>query len=315
MRRRATPGAPADRWRVAAALASVYLIWGSGYLAVRVLVEEVPPFLSMAARYAVSGGVLLAALAARSSTRRRALPLRGTFAPLLLTALLMVVAGQGLLALGVQHVPAGLAALLCASVPLWVILLHGTVGREHVDPGVALGIAIGFAGVALLLLPGNRPAEATIAGIAIVLLSAAAWALGTFLSPRLALPRDALTSTGWQMLLGGLVLLGCAAADGELGRLTAPSAKALAVFAYLAASSTFAWAAYLWLLRSVSLTTTATYAYVNPLVAVLLGWALLGERVNAATVVAGGLILGSVVVTIGRASPAPVRFGRRTREG
>jgi drug/metabolite transporter (DMT)-like permease len=196
-----------------------------------------------------------------------------------------------------RDVPSSLAALLIASVPLWVVLLRCTVGGEKVARGTFVGVAVGFAGLTLLLLPGSRPAEATAVGIGLVLVAACSWATGSFLSPRLPLPADLLVSTAWQMLFGGVVLLVGALAAGEPGdlHLGQASATSLLAFAWLvAAGSVVAFSAYAWLLQNAPVSQVATYAYVNPLVAVVLGWAILDETLGVGTIAGAALIVASV---------------------
>ena len=227
--------------------------------------------------------------------------------------LLLPAGGNGLVTVAERDVPAGLAALLIASVPLWLVLMRSTVGGERVNRGTLAGVAVGFCGLALLLLPGSRPAEATAIGVLLVLVAACSWATGSFLSPRLSMPSDPLVSTAWQMVVGGGALLVGALAAGEADdlHLGAASAKSLLAFAYLVvAGSWVAFTAYAWLLQNVPISKVATYAYVNPLVAVLLGWALLSEELSVGTLAGAALIVASVATIVRResapaAEPAP----------
>jgi drug/metabolite transporter (DMT)-like permease len=183
--------------------------------------------------------------------------------------------------------------------------MRSTVGRERVHRGTLVGVAVGFCGLGLLLLPGSRPAEATAGGILLVLVAAGSWATGSFLSPRLSMPSDPLVSTGWQMVVGGGALLAGALATGEANdlHLAHASAKSLLAFAYLVlAGSLVAFTAYAWLLQNVPISKVATYAYVNPLVAVLLGWALLSEQLTVGTAAGAALIVVSVAAIVRRES-------------
>ncbi|MCW3049063.1 MAG: yedA [Solirubrobacterales bacterium] len=303
------------QWQVWSALVSVYVIWGSTYLAIRVMVRDVPPLLGAGARFLVAGAVMLAVLRARG---RRARPRRRELGSAALVGVLLAAGGNGLVTVAEQDVPSGLAALLIASVPLWVVILRSTAGRERVAPATLAGVAVGFAGLGVLLLPGGRPAGATTAGVLLVLVAALSWALGSFASPRLPLPRDPLVSTAWQMVSGGVVMLAAGLAAGEtrdvnLGGTSLDSALA---FAYLvAAGSWVAFTAYAWLLQHAPLSQVATYAYVNPLVAVLLGWAILGEQLTTATLAGAGLVVASVAAIVTREAakapapaPAPTRI-------
>jgi drug/metabolite transporter (DMT)-like permease len=193
-------------------------------------------------------------------------------------------------------------------VPLWLVLMRSTVGGERVNRGTLAGVAVGFCGLALLLLPGSRPAEATAIGVLLVLVAACSWATGSFLSPRLSMPSDPLVSTAWQMVVGGGALLVGALVAGEADdlHLAAASAKSLLAFAYLVvAGSWVAFTAYAWLLQNVPISKVATYAYVNPLVAVLLGWALLSEELSVGTLAGAALIVASVATIVRRESAPP----------
>jgi len=298
------------------ALSIVYVLWGGTYVAIRVMVEDIPPLLGAGARFAIAGVAMLVFLAARGHRVRvapRSLAAAGV------VGLLLPAGGNGLVTVAERDVPAGLAALLIASVPLWLVLMRSTVGGERVNRGTLAGVAVGFCGLALLLLPGSRPAEATAIGVLLVLVVACSWATGSFLSPRLSMPSDPLVSTAWQMVVGGGALLVGALAAGEADdlHLATASAKSLLAFAYLVvAGSWVAFTAYAWLLQNVPISKVATYAYVNPLVAVLLGWALLSEELSVGTLAGAALIVASVATIVRRESapraaepqpdPAPV---------
>jgi drug/metabolite transporter (DMT)-like permease len=287
------------------ALSIVYVLWGGTYVAIRVMVEDVPPLLGAGLRFAIAGVAMLGFLAARGRPIRVA---PRSLAAAALIGLLLPAGGNGLVTVAERDVPAGLAALLIASVPLWVVLLRSTVGGERVARGTLVGVAVGFCGLAVLLLPGSRPAEATVGGILLVLVAACSWATGSFLSPRLALPPDPLVSTGWQMIAGGGAMLAGALLSGEANDLhlahTAP--KALLAFAYLVVcGSLVAFTAYAWLLQNVPISKVATYAYVNPLVAVFFGWVLLDEQLSAGTLAGAALIVASVATIVRRESAPP----------
>jgi drug/metabolite transporter (DMT)-like permease len=287
--------------RVWSALGAVYVIWGSTYLAIRVMVRDLPPLLGAGARFLVAGGVMLAVLAARGHVVR--VP-RAALAATALVGVLLAAGGNGIVTVAEQDVPSGLAALLVASVPLWVVILRTVVARERVATATLVGVAVGFAGLGVLLLPGSRPADATTTGVVLVLVAAASWALGSFLSPRLALPGDPLVSTAWQMLFGGAVLAVGGVVAGEPGDLHGASADSILALVYLVtAGSWVAYTAYAWLLQNAPLSQVATYAYVNPLVAVGLGWAILGERLAPATLLGAGLVVASVAAIVTREAP------------
>jgi drug/metabolite transporter (DMT)-like permease len=289
-------------WRLWSALACVYVIWGSTYLAIRVMVEDIPPMLGAGVRFIVAGGAMLAVLAARGHRVRVS---RRGLAAAALIGVLLPAGGNGIVTIAEQHVPSGLAALLIASVPLWVVLLRSTVGRERVARGTLGGLAIGFAGLAVLLLPGSRPADATVTGVVLCLVAACSWATGSFLSPRLRLPSDPLVSTAWQMLFGGIALMTGALAAGEPSDLHLADASAtslLALVYLIVAGSWVAYTSYVWLLQNAPVSQVATYAYVNPLVAVLLGWAILSEQLTVGTLAGAALIVASVAAVVTRES-------------
>jgi drug/metabolite transporter (DMT)-like permease len=291
--------------RVWSALAAVYLIWGSTYLAIRVMVRDIPPLLGAGARFLVAGAVMLAVLALRGHAVRVT---RSGVAATALVGVLLAAGGNGIVTVAERDVPSGLAALLVASVPLWVVLMRVGVARERVAAVTLVGIAVGLAGLAVLLLPGSRPADATTGGVVLVLVAAGSWALGSFLSPRLQLPADPLVSTAWQMIFGGVVLAVAGLGAGEPGDVGAASADSILAFVYLVvAGSWVAFTAYAWLLQSAPISQVATYAYVNPLVAVLLGWAILGEHLRAGTLVGATLVVASVAAIVTRESPRAER--------
>jgi drug/metabolite transporter (DMT)-like permease len=302
------PGAPgiASRSYVWAALTTVYLVWGSTYLAIRVMVETVPPLLGAGLRFSLAGSVLLAWLIARGGVAAVRLPLRSLAATAVAGALLLF-GGNGLVTVAEQHFPSALAALIIASVPLWVVVLRVATG-ERVPRTTLAGVLVGFGGVALLLLPGGRPEGADGAAALVLVLAAACWAGGAFASTKLPLPDDLLVSAAWQQLLAGgaMVLVGVAAGEGDL--LSGLSGDSLWAFVYLTVvGSLVAFTAFAWLLRHAPISLVATYAYVNPVVAIALGAAILGERLTVTTGIAAAIIVASVAVVVAARRPAPER--------
>jgi drug/metabolite transporter (DMT)-like permease len=289
-------------WRIWLALAAVSLFWGSAYLAIRVMVEDIPPMLGGGARFVLSGLLLFAWCAARPGAAggRGATPRLDarTLAEFTVLGMLLCGAGTGFLGLGERHVTSSVAALLVASVPLWMILLRAA-ARERTSWRGFAAAAVGFGGVGLLFLPAGGAGGTSVGGAALVLGAAVSWALGSWLTPRFELRVDVLVATAWQMLLGGLGLALIGAAAGEGGQLRPPSADALLAFAYLTVvSGALAYAAYIWLLHRAPLGQVAMFAYVSPLIAVVLGWAVLGETIGAITFLASAVIIASVVVTL-----------------
>ena len=286
-----------ERLRAAGALAVVYVVWGSTYLAIRVMVRDVPPLLGAGARFVLAGALLLAWV---RIGRRPGRITRRELGAAALVGTLLAFGGNGLVTVAEQHVPSGLAALIIASVPLWVVVLRAGF-RERPARATLLGVGTGFAGVGVLLLPGQRPSGVGIGPLLLVVLAAASWASGSFAGSRLATTADPLRFTGLQMLLGGLVMSVSGLAAGEAGdvHLGAVSAASAGAFAYLVViGSIVAFTAYAWLLRNVPISTVATYAYVNPVIAVVLGWAILSESVSPTTIAGAALIVSSVAFTL-----------------
>ena len=314
----ASPRAPAGGrsaapgWQVWTALWIVYIVWGSTYLAIRVVVETIPPLLSAGVRFGVAGLVLVAVLA----LQRGFAAVRPTRAQLGGAALvgLLLPGANAVVSVAEQEVPSSIAALLIASVPLWVILLRAGSG-DRVSLRGAASVLVGFAGVALLVRPGEQSGDATVLGLLACVGAALMWASGSFASPRLALPRDPLSSVGWQMLLGGLAIVAVGLAIGEGGDVDvdAFSARSLLALAYLIVfGSWVAYTAYAWLLQNAPISKVSTYAYVNPVVAIFLGWLILDEVVTSTTLVGAAIIVASVALVVRtestrRARPAEAR--------
>ena len=288
------------------ALWTIYLVWGSTYLAIRYVVETMPPLLSAGGRFAVAGLVFALFLV----VRRGFGALRVTRAELLgctFVGVALLLGGNGLVSVGQDTgVPSGLAALVIASIPLWVVLLRRVAG-ERVGRATPIWIAVGFAGVAVLLLPGDRPGDASIGGMLILVAAAFCWATGSFASSRLAIPDDPIRATTVQLLIGGSVMTLVALIAGEGGSVDvgAFSWESVVAFAYLVVvGSLCAYTAYAWLLKNAPLSQVATYAYVNPVVAIALGALFVGEEVTPLMGIAAIVILASVAGTVREEAPA-----------
>jgi drug/metabolite transporter (DMT)-like permease len=295
-----TPGtaATAPEWQVWVALWIVYLVWGSTYLAIRVTVETVPPFLSAGARFGFAGAAMLAFLAVRRGAHVLR-PSRAQLLSCLAVGTLLMGANACVSAAEVQ-VPSSMAALLIASVPLWVILYRRGLGERVAGRSVA-AVLVGFAGVGLLLLPGKQTGGAALVGLLACVGSAAMWAGGSVASQRLRLPRDPFVSGAWQMLLGGGICVLTGATVGEFGDLHPAefSLRSVIGLAYLIVfGSWLAFTAYAWLLQNAPVSRFATYAYVNPVIAIALGWAILDEAVTTLTFAGAAIIVASVAAVI-----------------
>jgi drug/metabolite transporter (DMT)-like permease len=285
--------------RVATALASIYLIWGSTYLAIRFAIETVPPLLMAGIRFLVAGAVLYGWVALCGEAAR---PTAQHWRWAAVIAGLMLLVANGGVCVAELTVPSGLAALLIATVPIWIVLFDWLrPGGSPPRPLVGLGILIGFVGAALLVAPGAGGAAVPAAGAAILMVSCISWAAGSLLSRHAPHPASTLQTTAMQMLCGGALLTLGAGARGEFAGLhpAGASARSILALAYLIVfGSLVAFTAYVWLLRESTPALAATYAYVNPVVAVLLGWLLAGEAVTPRTALAGLVIIAGVALII-----------------
>ncbi|HEV2236580.1 MAG TPA: EamA family transporter [Ktedonobacterales bacterium] len=287
-----------DRWQVVAALGAIYLIWGSTYLAIRFAIDTMPPILMAGVRFAVAGVLLLVWARARGARWPSLKHWRGG----LIVGGLLLFAGNGGVVLGEGLIPTGTVALLVGSVPLWMALLSWLQpGGTRPSLPVAIGLLFGFAGVALLIAPTPGAGAQAIKplGIAIVLGAAICWAIGSLYSRGKVMHSDPIMATATEMLGGGALLLVAATVTGEWGtlHLAAISTRSWLAVAYLIVfGSLVGFTCYTWLLRNTPASVAATYAYVNPLVAVFLGWALIGEPVTARTLLAALVIITGVVI-------------------
>lgn len=304
----ARPGA-----RVWIALATVYLVWGSTFVALAIVVRDLPPFLSMAIRHLVAGGILLAFALTRGDRAGDRIGRPQLLAALIFGGLLFVT-GHGALAWAQQTVPAGVAALLVGTIPIWMVLLDRIAFGRRLHVTTYMGIALGFAGLAFLFDPFGEGSVDRL-GALVIVLSAMCWAAGSLYSRGAPLPRRPLASAGLASVCGGLLLAGYATLSGELGEADWTTEAVLALGYLIVAGSLVGFTTYVWLLRSAPTSLVSTYAYVNPIVAVALAWLLLDESVSLQMVVAGSAVLVSVAVILrsGRTPVAPARGLLRRR--
>jgi drug/metabolite transporter (DMT)-like permease len=284
-----------------AALATIYLVWGSTYLAIRVMVETMPPLLSAGFRFLFAGGILYGWLYMRGGRARLRIGRRELLASLVIGALLLL-GGNGLVTVAEQKAPSGLSSLIIAAVPLWVILLR-LLWRERVPRVTLFGVAAGFAGVAFLVAPGGRPGGIPLWSLLTLVAASAAWASGSFLSRHVPLPRDVFVAIAAEQVLGGLllVIVGLAAGEGSKLHPEAFSGRSIGAFVYMVtAGSLLAFTAYVWLLHNAPISLVSTYAYVNPVVAVALGALVLGERVSGWILAGAALVVGGVGLVVSR---------------
>ncbi|GGQ34308.1 drug/metabolite exporter YedA [Streptomyces virginiae] len=280
------------------ALALVYVVWGSTYLGIRIVVETMPPFLSAGARF-ITAGVLLAAVVA---WRYGTAALRATRAQLgsaVLVGLLLILGGNGLVVLAETSVPSGLAALLVAAVPMWVVVLRTATGDRPPARTLA-GVVIGLAGLAVLTSPGLSGAV-RLSGVLMVLAGSVLWSLGSFSASKLPLPGNPFTGSAYQMLAGGIggVVVGLLRGEHRgLDPASFSTASWLALGYLVLFGSLVAFTAYVWLLRAAPLSLVATYAYVNPVVAVALGSLILDEALTWPILAGGAVVVAAVVVIV-----------------
>ena len=299
-------------------LATIYVVWGSTYLGIRVMVETVPPLLGTGLRIFAAGSVFAAWVTAVRGRSALRVP-RRAFAAAAAVGALLLLGGNGMVAVAEQEAPSGLAALIIGAVPLWVVVLR-LVWRERVPLVTLFGVGLGFAGVALLVAPGDRPEDAPLWSLLLLVASSASWATGSFLSSRVPLPEDVVVATALEMLLGGalLILAGLAAGEAAQLQLGDLSGRSVAAFVYLLiAGSLVAFTAYVWLLQNVPVSTVATYAFVNPVVAVLLGWVLLDEELTMSVILGAVVIVLSVAFVVRKETtepPARATAGPETAE-
>jgi drug/metabolite transporter (DMT)-like permease len=300
---------------VLVALGTVYLVWGSTYLAIKYVVTDLPPFLAMGARFLLAGTVLAAALLALRGRRvfRMSRCQLGTAA---VCGLLLLVGGNGLVAVAEQDVDSGLAALLIAGTPLWVVLLRALL-RDRPSAGTVAGLLLGLVGVVVLLLPGVQGAT-DLGPLLLVCLSSLLWSVGTVLATRRPMPDDPFVTTVVEMAAGGTALVVLGSLGGEWARLDLErtGTSAWIAFVYLVLVGSLAgYSAYVWLLARAPLSLATTYAYVNPAVAVVLGALFLSEPLTASVLIGGGIIITAVAWVITAESRARRRLLPAREEG
>jgi drug/metabolite transporter (DMT)-like permease len=298
--------AEAPRARVILAFAAIYLVWGSTYLAISYAVQTLPPFLMAGVRFLVAGGALYVWALVRGAAR----PTRFEWKGAAIIGALLLLGGNGGVVWAEMRIPSGLAALLVATVPLWMVLIEWWGGGAGPGRSVVAGLAVGFVGLALLIGPadfmGGVPVDPL--GTAAVIAGSLCWAFGSVAARRVRLPSSPILGTGMEMLAGGALLLLAGSATGEWGRLELSAVSRESVLALLYLITIGSWigfTAYVWLLRHVEVSKVSTYAYVNPVVAVVLGWAIAGEPLSPRMLLATFVIVvGVVFITTGRRRPS-----------
>jgi drug/metabolite transporter (DMT)-like permease len=296
------------RWQIVMAFAAVYLIWGSTYLGIHLAVESIPPFSMAGSRALIAGTLLYVWARGRGAVRPEAIHWREAA----IVGGFLLLGGNGLLSWAEQQMPSGVSALMIGSVPLWMVLLEWL---WHSGPrptvGIVFGLIVGFAGLGFLVAPGNLGdgIRVNFSGAIALMLAAFFWAIGSLYSRRARLPSSQLLGAAMEMIAGGALLLAVGATLGEWKHFA---------FAHVAVHSAMAWiylsavgslvgfTAYVWLLKVSTPAKVSTYAYVNPVVAVFLGWALIHEPITLRTMLAASAIIIAVVIIVTRSREVPV---------
>lgn len=288
-----------SRVKIFLAFAAVYILWGSTYLGIRLAIDTLPPFLMAGSRFTLAGAIIFTWAVLKGE---RFIPPFRMWRRALVIGALLLLGGNGGVTWAEKYVPTGLAALLVATEPLWVVILNWALSRQRPNWKVLLGVLIGLSGVAMLVgdsLRGNSHSKLSIAGVGMVLAAAFYWSAGSVYSARRPIQVSTLMAAGMQMLCGGflLLLLGLGTRDHLHLDLANASWTSIGAFFYLLVfGSLVGFTAYSWLLNNVTPTRAATYAYVNPVVAVLLGWLIAGEPLTRQMLVAAAVIVGSVIL-------------------
>ena len=286
----------AARWKLLIALWTVYLVWGSTYVAIKISVRTLPAFLSAGSRFLLAGSLLAVILMLRGRSIRVT---RRELASSALLGLALLTLGVGMVTFAETRIDSSVAAMIVGSVPLQVIVLRLLTG-ERVALATRLSVLVGLAGVGLVVIPGGEGASSAF-GLALMVAATVSWSLGSFFGHRLPLPGDGFVATTWEMLSAGFFLLVLGVATGELGSTTpeAFSLESIAAWLYLGIfGSLVGFTAYAWLLRNAPISKVVTHQYVNPLVAIVLGALLLGEEISFVAGLGAALIVGSVFIVV-----------------
>ncbi|MEO8430679.1 MAG: drug/metabolite exporter YedA [Acidobacteriota bacterium] len=284
--------------QLVAGFAAVYILWGSTYLAIRFAVESFPPFVMAGTRHLTAGLLLFAWLRFRGTP----LPERRHWRSAAIIGALLLLGGNGLVSWAEQRVPSGLAALIVASVPIWMAIVQGIQKRRRPSGPVIAGLLIGLGGLVLLVMPGRfGGGHVDPLGAAALLFAALSWVIGSLYSRRAALPTSTLLAISMEMIAGGAILwlFGLAVGEGARIHLSDFTLRATLSLGYLIVfGSLIGFSAYIWLLKVTTPARVTTYAYVNPIVAVLLGWAFAEEALTLRIGIAAAAIVGAVALII-----------------
>jgi drug/metabolite transporter (DMT)-like permease len=306
MTRPAAGKVPPSALMVAVALGIVYVVWGSTYLAIRVVVEDLPAMAAASWRYLAAGILLAAILTFRGGLARLRITSREAFGCAIL-GLLLPALGNGLVSVGESNgAPSGIAALLVAAVPLWVIVYRSITGDR---PGrrTVVGVLVGFAGLIVLITSTGIGGEVKVGATLTIMAATVFWSFGSWSTPRLRLPDDAFVATAYEMVFGAVWLIVFAAIRGEHLLPTSAPLEAWIAWVYLVTfGSVVAFTAYVWVLSVAPISLVATYAYVNPVVAVFLGWLILSEPVTLTILIGGAIVVAAVAMVVAAERRTPV---------
>ncbi len=288
----------ASRAQIIAAFASIYIIWGSTYLAIRYAIETIPPFIMGGTRFLVSGALLYLWARSRGASRPTKLHWRNA----IIAGGFLLLGGNGAVVWAEQFVPSGLTALLVSILPFWLVIIEWVrPPRRRPTGAVLVGLVLGFIGIIVLVGPGNVGGQGDVRplGALVLILGSLSWAIGSFWSRDAKLPESALLTTGMEMLGGGALLIIVGVLSGELSHLDihhVSRSSTVGLVYLITFGSLLGFTSYIWLLDKVSPAHLGTYAYVNPIVAVLLGWAIAGERLSIRTGVAAAIVICAVAL-------------------
>jgi drug/metabolite transporter (DMT)-like permease len=289
-----------------AALGTIYVVWGTTYLGIRVVNESLPPLLAAGVRFLVAGGLLFGLSIGRGDSEND-IPTGAHWRSAAVVGGLLLVGGNGGVVWAERTIPSGITALIIALIPLWMALIDRVVYGRRLRWTAILGLVSGFGGAALLVTQSAR-ADVDLTGMLVAVGASLCWATGSLYSRHAPLPRRPLVGTGMEMVVGGTILIGLGLAVGELvdANPAAFTGRSILALSYLIVfGSLLAFTSYVWLLRNARTSLVSTYAYVNPVVAVLLGAAILGESISVRTVVAGAIIVSSVALIISAKEVSP----------
>jgi drug/metabolite transporter (DMT)-like permease len=295
----------ASRGQIAVAFASIYIIWGSTYLAIMYAVETIPPFIMAGARFLVSGALLYAWSRYHGASQ----PTRIHWRNAVIAGGFLLLGGNGAVVWAEQYVPSGLTALLVSILPFWLVIIEWVrPPRRRPKAAILVGLVLGFIGIIVLVGPGNVGGHGDVRpiGAVVLILGSLSWAIGSFWSRDAQLPKSGLLTTGMEMLGGGVLLIIVGLASGELSGFDihhVSRASSIGLAYLITFGSLLGFTSYIWLLDKVSPARLGTYAYVNPIVAVVLGWAIAGEKLSMRTGIAAAIVICAVaLITTAKAS-------------